>query len=64
MEKNIQKLRNKHCKQWGKNRSSRKYHWKMRVVSTVYSLIYLINDNKKHVKGHTAQLVKMICKDK
>ena len=29
----------------GKNRSSKKYHWKMRIAGTVYSLfIYLIND--------------------
>ena len=49
----------------GKNRSSKKYHWKMRIVGTVYSLfIYLINDNGKHVKGYTAQLVKMMGKDK
>ena len=26
-------------------RSSGKYCWKMRIVSTVYSLIYSINDN-------------------
>ena len=49
----------------GKNRSSKKYHRKMRIAGTVYSIfIYLINDNWKHVKGHTAQLVKMMCKDK